>query len=169
MVPDALPQLMAVRFVILTPFVVACVFIVRRWPNARLYDALTVTAAVLSTTLPMIPDMRSTSEYLFVYQTYNSAAFLYFVVSLRPPGCIRAVADCIRLTLGVDAFVFRFGGEEVLILVDGTDPLHAMAFAERICAAIEGLRNRASRQRIWLGHRNHWGRLGNADGHCIAV
>ncbi len=84
MVPDVLTELIVVRFLIFTPFVIACIFIVRRWPNAVLYDALTVTAAVLSTTLPMIPAIKSDSQYLFVYQTYNSAAFLFFVVSLRP-------------------------------------------------------------------------------------
>lgn len=84
MVPDVRTGLIVVRFLIFTPFVIACIFVVRRWPNARLYDSLTVVAAVLSVTLPMVVAVKSTSHYLFVYQTYNSAAFLFFVVSLRP-------------------------------------------------------------------------------------
>jgi len=270
MVPDVLTELIIVRFLIFTPFVIACIFVVRRWPNAVLYDALTVTAAVLSTTLPMIPAIKSGSQYLFVYQTYNSAAFLFFVVSLRPrfravlmglaltcashftttyltgafdqisyfgiitvysmlsiflavsayflekadrknflnqlranllyrqlehsadhdeltgllnrrsltrvaaelwsnaakdvpvsailldidhfkrfndtqghiagDACIRAVSQCIRNTVGETLFVFRFGGEEILVLGAGQEPIQALAIAERIRAAVEGLR-----------------------------
>ncbi|MBB3592252.1 diguanylate cyclase (GGDEF)-like protein [Rhizobium sp. BK529] len=270
MVPDVLPELIVVRFAIFTPFVFGCIFAVRRWPNARFYDSLTVMAAVLSVTLPMIPAMKSTSQYLFVYQTYNSAAFLYFVISLRPrfravltgltltsashftttyltgafdqvayfgivtvysmlsiflavsayfleksdrknflnqlrasllyrqleekaerdeltgllnrrslarisddlwngttrqvavsailldidhfkrfndvhghiegDACIRAVSQCIRDSVDPTSFVFRFGGEEMLVLLTGLEPAQVLATAERIRAAIEGLR-----------------------------
>lgn len=270
MVPDVLPELIIVRFLMFTPFVFGCMFAVRRWPNARLYDILTVTAAVLSVTLPMIPATGSTSEHLFVYQTYNSAAFLYFVISLRPrfrsvltglvlmsashftttfltgafdqvayfgivtvysmlsiflavsayflektdrqnflnqlrasllyrqleekaerdeltgllnrrslarisddlwngdarhvtvsailldidhfkrfndvhghiegDACIRAVSQCIRDSVDPASFVFRFGGEEILVLSTGLEPVQVLATAERIRAAIEGLR-----------------------------
>jgi hypothetical protein len=37
-VPDVRTGLIVVRFLIFTPFVIACIFVVRRWPNARLYD-----------------------------------------------------------------------------------------------------------------------------------
>ncbi|WP_117190256.1 GGDEF domain-containing protein [Rhizobium terrae] len=269
MVPDVLAELVVVRFLMFTPFVFSCIVMVRRWPNALFYDILTVTAAVLSVTLPMIAAVGSTSHYLFVYQTYNSAAFLYFVVSLRPrfpavliglaltsashftttyltgafdqvayfgiitvysmlsiflavsayflektdrqnflnqlrasllcrqledkaerdeltgllnrrsltrisgnlwggttrqmtisailldidhfkrfndvhghlegDACIRAVSQCIRDTVSETSYVFRFGGEEMLVLLTGLDPMQVLAMAERIRAAIERL------------------------------
>lgn len=269
MVPDVLTELLVVRFLIFTPFVIGCIFAVRRWPNAWFYDRLTVAAAVLSVTLPMIPAMKSGGQHLFVYQTYNSAAFLFFVVSLRPrfravlvglaltsashftttyltgafdhvayfgivsvysilsiflaisayflekadrqnflnqlraellyrqleykaerdeltgllnrrslarisdmlwadrahqqtvsailldidhfkrfndvhghlegDACIRAVSQCIRKTVDEASFVFRFGGEEMLVLLPGHSHLQTLAIAEQIRTAIEGL------------------------------
>lgn len=84
MMADVFGPLIAVRFLIFTPFVVACVLAVRRWPDALLYDILAVALGVLSVTLPMAVATGSTSPYLFVYQNGNSAAFLFFVIALRP-------------------------------------------------------------------------------------
>jgi diguanylate cyclase (GGDEF)-like protein len=84
MVPDALTGLVIARFFIFTPIVILCVWAVRRWPKPRLYDTLSVVVAVLGVTLPMLPAIGSNSPHLYVYQTYNTAAFLFFVISLRP-------------------------------------------------------------------------------------
>ncbi|WP_179119662.1 hypothetical protein [Ensifer adhaerens] len=84
MLPDVFTALFTVRFLVFTPFVIACILAVRRWPYARLYDVLAVAIAVLGVTLPMAVATQSTSPYLFVYQNGNSAAFLFFVIALRP-------------------------------------------------------------------------------------
>ncbi|MDE1159864.1 MAG: GGDEF domain-containing protein [Neorhizobium sp.] len=84
MVADVLPALMVVRFLIFTPLVIACVLIVRRFRHPSLYDALAVVVAFLGVTLPMAAAVNSQSSYLFTYQNYNAAAFLFFVISLRP-------------------------------------------------------------------------------------
>lgn len=84
MVPDALLGLIVARFFLFTPLVVICIWAVKRWPDARLYDILSVFVAVMGVTLPMIPATTSSSPYLYVYQTYNAAAFLFFVICLRP-------------------------------------------------------------------------------------
>jgi len=267
MMADVFSGLLTVRFFIFTPFVIACILAVRRWPNAALYDALSVAIAVLGVTLPMAVATDSQSPYLFVYQNGNSAAFLFFVIALRPrfpailiglvlmcashfattsltgafdavtysgivtfyvtlsiflavsayfleqkdrqnflnqlrgsllyqqlehnadrdelsgllnrrslarvrdalwsaaaPGiaailldidhfkrfndvhghiegdaCIRAVSQCILANADEGAFVFRFGGEEILVLSAGRTALQALAQAERIRAAIEAL------------------------------
>ena len=268
MMADVFGELLVARFLIFTPFVVGCIVAVRRWPNALLYDILSIAIAVLGVTLPMAAATQSTSPYIFVYQNGNSAAFLFFVIALRPrfpavltglvlmcashftttkltgafdavtysgivtfyvtlsiflavsayfleqkdrqnflnqlragllydqlernaerdeltgllnrrslartaerlwggagasavsavlldidhfkrfndvhghiegDACIRAVAHCIRRTADETAFVFRFGGEEILLLAPCAEPLTALAMAERIRAAIEGL------------------------------
>ncbi|WP_421592714.1 GGDEF domain-containing protein [Shinella sp. M27] len=84
MMADVFSGLVTVRFFIFTPFVIACILAVRRWPNAALYDVLSVAIAVLGVTLPMAVAVESESPYLFVYQNGNSAAFLFFVIALRP-------------------------------------------------------------------------------------
>lgn len=270
MVPDMLTGLVIVRFVIFTPLVVGCVLAVRRWPDALLYDFLAIVVGVSGVTLPMLAVMNSESAYLLGYQNYNAAAFLFFVIALRPrfpavliglalmcmsqfltthltgafdsvvymgivtfyltlsiflavsayflertdrqnflnrlrgsllyrqlegnaerdeltgllnrhslvrisdgiwshdasqpqlvsailldidhfkrfndvhghiegDACIRAVANCIRNAVDEASFVFRFGGEEILVLSNGQDPLYVLAMAEQIRTAIEGL------------------------------
>lgn len=84
MMSDVFTELVAVRFLIFTPFVIACVFAVRRWPSALLYDLLSIAIAVLGVTLPMAVAVNSHSPYMFAYQNGNVAAFLFFVVALRP-------------------------------------------------------------------------------------
>ena len=84
MMADVFSGLVTARFFIFTPFVIACILAVRRWPNAALYDGLSVAIAVLGVTLPMAVAIESDSPYLFVYQNGNSAAFLFFVIALRP-------------------------------------------------------------------------------------
>lgn len=84
MMADVFSDLVTARFFIFTPFVIACILAVRRWPNAALYDGLAVAIAVLGVTLPMAVAVQSDSPYLFVYQNGNSAAFLFFVIALRP-------------------------------------------------------------------------------------
>ncbi|TCR91583.1 GGDEF domain-containing protein [Rhizobium sp. BK376] len=267
MVPDVFDDMVKARFLVFTPFVIGCILAVRRWPNALLYDLLSIAIAVLGVTLPMAVATDSSSHYLFVYQNGNSAAFLFFVIALRPrfpailagltlmcashfaithltgafddvtysgivtfyltlsiflavsayflertdrqnflnqlrgsllysrlelnaehdeltgllnrrslarisemlwheagrpstisailldidhfklfndfhghiegDACIRAVSQCIRETADEASFVFRFGGEEILVLSAGRGPLQALAMAERIRAAIE--------------------------------
>lgn len=269
MVPDAFEALLIARFLIFTPLVIGSVLAVRRWPNALLYDVLAVVIAVMGVTLPMSAVVESPSPYLFVYQNGNSAAFLFFVIALRPrfpaivaglalmcashftltnltgafdevtysgivtfyltlsiflavsayflekkdrqnflsqmragllyrqlednaerdelsgllnrrslarigdmlwndparrsvvsailldidhfkrfndvhghiegDACIRAISQCIGETVDDASFVFRFGGEEMLVLSAGREPLQVLGMAERIRAAVEGL------------------------------
>jgi len=63
---------------------------------------------------------------------------------LEGDGCLRAVARSISDQVGETAYVFRFGGEEFLVLAKDTEALGALAMGERIRAAIEGLN---------IGHR----------------
>ncbi len=268
MMADVFSELVIVRFLVFTPFVLGCILAVRRWPDALLYDILCIAIAVLGVTLPMAVATQSASPYLFVYQNGNSAAFLFFVIALRPrfpavlaglvlmcashftttrltgafdavtysgivtfyvtlsiflavsayyleqkdrlnflnqlrgsllygeleynsehdeltgllnrrslaricdrlwghgqhsavaamlldidhfkrfndvhghiegDACLRAISQCIRDTADEASFVFRFGGEEMLVLAPGREPLTALAMAERIRGAIEGL------------------------------
>jgi diguanylate cyclase (GGDEF)-like protein len=53
--------------------------------------------------------------------------------------CIRAVSQCILANADERASVFRFGGEEILVLSAGQSTLQALSRAERIRAAIEAL------------------------------
>jgi diguanylate cyclase (GGDEF)-like protein len=53
--------------------------------------------------------------------------------------CLRAIAKSIAEQVGETAHVFRFGGEEFLVLAKDTEALGALAMAERIRSAIEGL------------------------------
>ncbi|MBL0372588.1 GGDEF domain-containing protein [Rhizobium sp. KVB221] len=84
MMSDVFSELVVVRFLIFTPFVIASVLAVRRWPNALLYDLLSIAIALLGVTLPMSVAVNSHSPYMFVYQNGNVAAFLFFVIALRP-------------------------------------------------------------------------------------
>lgn len=268
MMADVFTELVVVRFLVFTPFVIGCILAVRRWPDALLYDSLSIAIAVLGVTLPMAVATQSASPYLFVYQNGNSAAFLFFVIALRPrfpavlaglvlmcashfittqltgafdavtysgiitfyvtlsiflavsayflertdrqnflnqlrgtllyaqleynserdeltgllnrrslaricarlwsgdpqsavaailldidhfkrfndvhghiegDACLRAISQCIRDTADEASFVFRFGGEEMLVLSPIREPLTALAAAERIRVAIENL------------------------------
>src|SRR5690606_26198334 len=42
MMPDVFTELVIGRFLVFTPFVIGCILAVRRWPNALLYDILSV-------------------------------------------------------------------------------------------------------------------------------
>jgi len=84
MMADVFSQLVLVRFGIFTPFALFSVVALRRWPSALNYDLLAISVAVLGVSLPMSVAMHSGSPYLFVYQNGNVAAFLFFVIALRP-------------------------------------------------------------------------------------
>ena len=60
---------------------------------------------------------------------------------LEGDGCIRTVCACISDRLGDAGHAFRYGGEEILILMDGADR-NAGLLAEEIRKAIEDLRIR---------------------------
>ena len=51
--------------------------------------------------------------------------------------CIRAVSRCISRAVGSKGHTFRYGGEEILILLPGTQAEAAVAMAQAIRAAIE--------------------------------
>ena len=84
MMADVFSQLVLVRFGVFTPFALFSVVALRRWPSALNYDLLAISVAVLGVSLPMSVAMHSGSPYLFVYQNGNVAAFLFFVIALRP-------------------------------------------------------------------------------------
>jgi diguanylate cyclase (GGDEF)-like protein len=58
---------------------------------------------------------------------------------LEGDDCLRAVAKSIAEQVGETARVFRFGGEEFLILAKDAEALGTLAMAERIRSAIESL------------------------------
>lgn len=84
MMPDVFSELVIVRFGIFTPFALFSVLALRRWPTAFNYDLLAIAVAFLGVLLPMSVAVYSNSPYLFVYQNGNVAAFLFFVIALRP-------------------------------------------------------------------------------------
>ncbi|UJW73639.1 GGDEF domain-containing protein [Rhizobium sp. SL42] len=51
--------------------------------------------------------------------------------------CIRSVSRCISDAVGDQGVTFRFGGEEVLVLLPNVQPAQALAMAETIRSAIE--------------------------------
>jgi len=58
---------------------------------------------------------------------------------LEGDACIRAVSRCISGHIGERGVVFRFGGEEILVLMPDADELKALGVAERVRAAVEAL------------------------------
>ena len=58
---------------------------------------------------------------------------------LEGDACLRTVAETIASQVGQTAHVFRFGGEEFLVLEKNADALGTLAMAERIRSAIEAL------------------------------
>jgi diguanylate cyclase (GGDEF)-like protein len=58
---------------------------------------------------------------------------------LEGDSCLRAVAESLLRLAGAGAHVFRYGGEEMLVLVPNAEALGALALAERIRAGIEAL------------------------------
>jgi len=84
MMADVFSELVVVRFGIFTPFALFSVLALRRWPTAGNYDLLAIAVALLGVLLPMSVAVYSHSPYLFVYQNGNVAAFLFFVIALRP-------------------------------------------------------------------------------------
>lgn len=84
MMADVFSELVVVRFGIFTPFALFSVLALRRWPTAGNYDLLAIAVALLGVLLPMSVAVYSHSQYLFVYQNGNVAAFLFFVIALRP-------------------------------------------------------------------------------------
>lgn len=53
--------------------------------------------------------------------------------------CIHAVSRCIADHVGGAGVVFRFGGEEILVLMPDADALKALGVAERVRSAVEAL------------------------------
>jgi diguanylate cyclase (GGDEF)-like protein len=84
MMSDVYSELVFVRFAIFTPFALCSVLALRRWPTALNYDLLSIGVALLGIFLPMSVAVYSRSPYLFAYQNGNVAAFLFFVIALRP-------------------------------------------------------------------------------------
>ena len=58
---------------------------------------------------------------------------------LEGDACLRAISGCVAREVDARAHVFRFGGEEILVLLIDAEALGALALAERIRAAIEAL------------------------------
>lgn len=58
---------------------------------------------------------------------------------LEGDSCLRTVAESLLRLAGTGSHVFRYGGEEMLVLVPNSDALGALALAERIRAGIEAL------------------------------
>ncbi|BCH54360.1 GGDEF domain-containing protein [Agrobacterium vitis] len=84
MMADVFDKLLIVRFGIFTPFAIISVLAVRRWRTALNYELLSLGIGTLSILLPMSVAIYSQSPYMFVYQNGNVAAFLFFVIALRP-------------------------------------------------------------------------------------
>lgn len=84
LVGDVFEQLFIVRVFVFTPLVVVALIAVRHYRTALSYDLLSIGVGVVSTILPMTTVIFSKSTSLFAYQNGNIAAFLFFVIVLRP-------------------------------------------------------------------------------------
>lgn len=58
---------------------------------------------------------------------------------LEGDACLRAIGACVAGQVDEGSHVFRFGGEEVLVLMEHAEALGALGTAERIRSAIEAL------------------------------
>ncbi|THF48951.1 GGDEF domain-containing protein [Allorhizobium terrae] len=81
---DVFKQLLFVRVCVFTPLVVVGLYFLHRHPTALSYDLLAIGVAVFSTLLPMTTVIFSRSHDLYAYQNANTAAFLFFIIVLRP-------------------------------------------------------------------------------------
>jgi diguanylate cyclase (GGDEF)-like protein len=81
---DVFNQLVFVRVFVFTPMVVVALIALLRYPSALNYDLLAIGVGVVSTLLPMTTVVFSHSQTLFAYQNSNIAAFLFFIIVLRP-------------------------------------------------------------------------------------
>jgi diguanylate cyclase (GGDEF)-like protein len=81
---DVFEQLLFVRVFVFTPLVVVGLILLHRHPTALSYDLLAIGVGVFSTLLPMTTVIFSHSPDLYAYQNGNTAAFLFFIIVLRP-------------------------------------------------------------------------------------
>jgi len=96
--PDVFSSLLFARLAIFTPAALLGTWAVRKWPTALNYDLLCLWVGVVGCLLPMAIVTQSHSDNLFVYQNGNVAAFMYFVIVLRPRFLV-AILGLVLMTL----------------------------------------------------------------------
>lgn len=82
--PDVFRELLIARIGIFAPGCLIGLWLVMRRPSAIRYDLLALWVGVIGSLLPMAIASRTSSEHLFAYQNGNVAAFMFFVIVLRP-------------------------------------------------------------------------------------
>jgi diguanylate cyclase (GGDEF)-like protein len=111
--PDVFWPLLIARTCVFTPVALFGVWALKLWPKALNYDLLALWVGVVGTLLPMSIVVWSDSPYLFAYQNGNVAAFLFFVIVLRP-----------RFPVGVVGLVLMTAIHAVTMHLSGAfDPL----------------------------------------------
>ncbi|MGV3551377.1 diguanylate cyclase [Rhizobium sp.] len=82
--PDVFREHMIARLVVFTPGCLIGLWLVMRKASAIRYDLLSLWVGVIGSLLPMTIASQSESDHLFAYQNGNVAAFMFFVIVLRP-------------------------------------------------------------------------------------
>jgi len=82
--PDVFREHLIARLAIFTPGCLIGLWLVMRKASAIRYDLLSLWVGVVGSLLPMSIASRTTSDHLFAYQNGNVAAFMFFVIVLRP-------------------------------------------------------------------------------------
>lgn len=82
--PDVFREHLIARIVVFTPGCLIGLWLVMRRASAIRYDLLSLWVGVVGSLLPMTIASQSSSTHLFAYQNGNVAAFMFFVIVLRP-------------------------------------------------------------------------------------
>jgi diguanylate cyclase (GGDEF)-like protein len=82
--PDVFQPLLIARICLFSPVAILGTWAVMHWRKAILYDLLALWVGVVGSLLPMSIVTFSHSDRLFIYQSGNVGAFMFFVIVLRP-------------------------------------------------------------------------------------
>ena len=96
--PDVFREHLIARLVVFTPGCLIGLWLVMRRASAIRYDLLALWVGVVGSLLPMTIASQSSSDHLFAYQNGNVAAFMFFVIVLRPRFPV-AVLGLVLMTL----------------------------------------------------------------------
>lgn len=105
MVPDSLAETAFLRLYVFTPIALVCMAVALRWRHVHVYEPLTVAISVMGILVPMLAVANSTSPYLLIHQSFNTAVILFFIVALRPR--FRAIVIGLVLMFAAQSVVVR--------------------------------------------------------------